>query len=122
MVTKRSSMVKEMDTTYKQQLEMEMETQSRKRRGLIRRLTLLGILSLSLFCIAFVTIYAQANTIEEKEQKRVALQNQLETLELEQENLEQEIENYNNLEYIAEIARRDYYLSKPGETLFKLPE
>ncbi|UTW70561.1 septum formation initiator family protein [Anaerobacillus sp. HL2] len=32
-----------------------------------------------------------------------------------------EIKNLNDLEYISEIARRDYYLTKPGEIIFKVP-
>ena len=33
-----------------------------------------------------------------------------------------DIENFNDLDYIAEIATRNIFLTKPGETLFKLPE
>ncbi|WP_100405943.1 FtsB family cell division protein [Bacillus solitudinis] len=122
MVTKRSSMVREMDTAYIQQKEQEFEQQSKKRRGLIRRLSVLGIIASCLVCLAFVTIYAQANTIEDKEMEKLALEKQLVHLQAEEKKLEQDIDNYNDLDYIAEIARRDYYLSKPGETLFKLPE
>ncbi len=122
MVTNRSSRVREMDKAYIQQREQEIELQSKKRRGLMRRLSALALIAFALGCIGFVTIYAQAGTLEEKEQERLALEEQLHQLQMEEQRLHQDIKNYNDLDYIAEIARRDYYLSKPGETLFKLPE
>ncbi|ADC49714.1 MULTISPECIES: FtsB family cell division protein [Alkalihalophilus] len=122
MVTKRSSTVREMDSQYIEKREQELEFQAKKRRGLIRRLSVLGIFGFILAGIASVTFYAQASTINEKQEEKQALEQELELLKAEEKRLEQEIINYNDLDYIAEIARRDYYLSKPGETLFKLPD
>ncbi|WP_332697266.1 FtsB family cell division protein [Halalkalibacter lacteus] len=122
MVTNRTSRVREMDKSYIQQREQELEFESRKRRGLIRRLSVLAIVALTLGCMGFVTLYAQANSLEEKRQESLTLESQLKQLQLDEQRLREDIKNYNDLDYIAEIARRDYYLSKPGETLFKLPE
>ncbi|MDV2686765.1 septum formation initiator family protein [Alkalihalophilus sp. As8PL] len=122
MVTKRSSTVREMDSKYIEKREQELEFQAKKRRGLIRRLSVLGIIGFILAGIASVTFYAQASSINEKQEEKLALEQELELLKAEESRLEQEIINYNDLDYIAEIARRDYYLSKPGETLFKLPD
>ena len=122
MVTNRSSRVRKMDKTYIQQREQEIEIQSKKRRGLLRRLSVLAVIALALGCIGFVTLYAQAGALEEKKQEKVVLEEQLQQLQMEEQRLHHDIKNYNDLDYIAEIARRDYYLSKPGETLFKLPE
>ncbi|KMJ56623.1 cell division protein [Bacillus sp. LL01] len=122
MVTKRSSTVREMDSKYIEKREQELEFQAKKRRGLIRRLSVLGIIGFILAGIASVTFYAQASSVNEKQEEKLALEQELELLKAEESRLEQEIINYNDLDYIAEIARRDYYLSKPGETLFKLPD
>ncbi|GAE36578.1 FtsB family cell division protein [Halalkalibacter akibai] len=122
MVTNRTSRVREMDKAYIQQREQELEYEKRKRRGLLRRLTAMAVIILALGSIGFVTVYAQANSIEEKKQEKIALEERLEQLKLEEKRLHEDIKNYNDLDYIAEIARRDYYLSKPGETLFKLPD
>jgi cell division protein DivIC len=111
-----------MDSQYIEKREQELEFQAKKRRGLIRRLSVLGIFGFILAGIASVTFYAQASTINEKQEEKQALEQELELLKAEEKRLEQEIINYNDLDYIAEIARRDYYLSKPGETLFKLPD
>ncbi|WP_100374392.1 FtsB family cell division protein [Bacillus sp. FJAT-45037] len=121
MVKKQSSTVREMDSKYIREREEELKFEAKKRRGLVRRLSVLGALAFIFLCVASVTFYAQASSISEKQTEKVALEQELKILETEEQRLEQEIINYNDLDYIAEIARRDYYLSKPGETLFKLP-
>ncbi|WP_227939114.1 FtsB family cell division protein [Alkalihalobacillus deserti] len=122
MVSNQTSRVREMDKAYIQQREQELELEERKRRGLFRRLTALAIIIIALGTVGFVTIYAQAHSLEEKREEKLALDQRLEQLKAEEQRLNQDIANYNDLDYIAEIARRDYYLSKPGETLFKLPD
>ncbi|MCM3715800.1 FtsB family cell division protein [Halalkalibacter oceani] len=122
MSANRATRVRTLDKAYTEQREQEIQFQSKKRRGLIRRLSALAILAVILGCVGVATIYAQTGSLEEKRQEKVALEEQLRQLQAEEQRLEQEIENYNNMDYIAEVARRDYYLSKPGETLFKLPE
>lgn len=121
MVTKRLSRVREMDNQYIQQKEMEMELTARRRRGLFRRLGVLAIIAVALTCLGFVTILSQVSTLEEKNQEKLALEEELESLGKEEKELHEDIKNYNDTDYIAEIARRDYYLTRPGETLFKLP-
>ncbi len=122
MVTDRTSRVREMDKSYIQQREQELEMAARKRRGLFRRLSVIAIFVVTLGSIACVSIYTQASALEEKRQEQVALEEELKQLQFEEARLREDIKNYNDLDYIAEIARRDYYLTKPGETLFKLPE
>ena len=121
MVSNQTSRVREMDKAYIQQREQELELEKRKRRGLFRRLSALAIIILFLGTVGFVTIYAQAQSLEEKKQEKLALEQEIEQLIVEEKQLKQDIINYNDLDYIAEIARRDYFLTKPGETLFKLP-
>lgn len=122
MLANRSARVRAMDESYVKQREQELERQEKRKRGLRRRLSVLAVIAFTLGCISFVTIYAQAATVEEKNLQKAELEVQLEELQAEEKRLYQDIKNYNDLDYIAEIARRDYFLSKPGETLFKLPE
>jgi cell division protein DivIC len=111
-----------MDKAYIEQREQELEYEKRKRRGLVRRLSALAIMIIALGSVGFVTMYAQAHALEEKKQHKLELEERLEHLKVEEKRLHEDIKNYNNLDYIAEIARRDYFLTKPGETLFKLPD
>ncbi|MFV8829741.1 FtsB family cell division protein [Alkalihalobacterium sp. APHAB7] len=122
MVTERKRKVRELDASFNRVQEQVSEEQLRKKRGLFRRLTALAVILVALSVVAFMTIHTQAQLIDEKMEEKTALEAKLEALQLEQVYLEQEIENYNDLEYIAEIARRDYFLAKDGEILFKLPK
>lgn len=121
MVPKQTSRVRTIDKAYVKEQEHALLLQRRKRRGLFRRLTVLAIIAIIFGGISFGTIYAQTSLLEAKRDEKVMLQDQLEQLQHEEKRLYQDIQNYNDLDYIADIARRDYYLSKPGETLFKLP-
>ncbi|MDA3128847.1 septum formation initiator family protein [Aliibacillus thermotolerans] len=94
----------------------------KRRRGLFRRLIVLGSIGVILAAIFTVTLVSQTMTLHSINEEQAALQEQLEALQAEQARLEQDIENYNDLNYIADIARKDYYLTKPGETLFRVPE
>ncbi|WP_096203239.1 FtsB family cell division protein [Bacillus sp. FJAT-45350] len=122
MVTERKQKVRELDSPYMKQQEIHSNEKKRKRKGLVRRLTVLGVASFVIGIFTLMTIHTQAKTLDEKREQRLALEQNLKLLEDEQHVLLEEIENYNSLEYIAEVARRDYYLSKPGETIFKLPQ
>ncbi|MDQ0209217.1 FtsB family cell division protein [Alkalicoccobacillus murimartini] len=114
--------IRELDSAYIKQREQEKQLQLKRRKGLIRRLSALGIIGLVLLGIISATLIAQASAINEKKEEQATLKEEEEALVAEQERLEQEIENYNNPDYIGEVLRRDYFLTRPGETLYKLPE
>ncbi|MGO4890181.1 FtsB family cell division protein [Anaerobacillus sp. MEB173] len=121
MVAARQKKVREINSSYINNQERHEDLRAKRRRGLVRRLTALSIFVTIIAVFAIVTIHSQASILHEKEQELMHLEEQLVGLQLIERDLYTEIENYNDLEYIAEIARRDYFLSKPGETIFKLP-
>ncbi|AXF56603.1 septum formation initiator family protein [Salicibibacter kimchii] len=105
----------------KEQERLAMREQRRK-RGLRRRLTVIGIVASIVVIFAGVGLISQYSMIQANNNEKVELQQQLEELEANENRLEREIMNYNDEDYITEVARKDYYMSKPGETLFQLPE
>ncbi|WP_413376980.1 FtsB family cell division protein [Alkalihalobacillus sp. 1P02AB] len=121
MISNQKSTIREIDSAYKQQREQELAIQQKKRRGLMKRLTAIGILGALFAAIGGILLYNQMVLTTEKNEEKAALELELEQLKAEQQYLEQEIVNYNDLDYIAEIARRDYFFTKKGETLFTLP-
>ncbi|MFC5629060.1 septum formation initiator family protein [Aliibacillus thermotolerans] len=114
--------VTQIHESYIQAKEQEERMMEKRRRGLFRRLIVLGSIGVILAAIFTVTLVSQTMTLHSINEEQAALQEQLEALQAEQARLEQDIENYNDLNYIADIARKDYYLTKPGETLFRVPE
>jgi cell division protein DivIC len=123
MVAERKrNKIQEINSSYVRNAEQEVQGKNKKKRIVMARLIVVMVIALVLSAIGVTTIMAQAQTLQDKQQQKLELQAELSQLESEQIKLEQDIENYNDLDYIAEVARRDYFLSKEGEIIFKLPQ
>lgn len=61
-------------------------------------------------------IYAEK--VEQYEQ----LEKELKELKQSEKNLKEEIELLNNEDYVLDIARTNYFLSKEGELIFTIPD
>ncbi|MFC4737774.1 septum formation initiator family protein [Bacillus daqingensis] len=117
----RKTEIKKLTTEYMHRQEEMEEKRSRRMKGLKRRLSVFGAFMLLFVIIVSVTLYQQHSAIQDSERENQLLQEELEELQAEGSSLEEEIELLHDPEYIAELARRDFFLSKPGETLFQLP-
>ena len=106
---------------YVRSVEMEGERKKAHRVRLFRRLTVFGLLVLMATIWVGSTIYAQTQTISEKEQLRGQAMLQLEEVEKQQHQLEEQILLLNDEEYLAKLARKDYFLSDEGEIIFTTP-
>ncbi len=106
---------------YVRSVEMEGERKKAHRVRLFRRLTVFGLLVLMATIWVGSTIYAQTQTISEKEELRVQALQQLEEVEKQQSQLEEQILLLNDEEYLAKLARKDYFLSDEGEIIFTTP-
>ena len=67
-------------------------------------------------------LYNQEQTIKVKQQEVERLEQELNALKAENEKIESRFDRLHDEDYIAEIARQNYYLSKPGEVLFIIPQ
>ncbi|WP_246031904.1 FtsB family cell division protein [Salibacterium salarium] len=125
MVSEKKKVTK-INQSYVQEQEKKQErvktASSKHRRGLVRRLTALSLAGVALVVVFTIILTSQWSTLEAKKSERSQLESEMSQLQAKESELKQEIENYNDLDYIAEVARRDYYLTKPGETLFKIPD
>lgn len=106
---------------YVRSVEMEGERKKAHRVRLFRRLTVFGLLVLMATIWVGSTIYAQTQSISEKEQLRGQALLQLEEVEKQQHQLEEQILLLNDEEYLAKLARKDYFLSDEGEIIFTTP-
>ncbi len=68
------------------------------------------------------TGYNQWVTIQQKKDRMEKLQVQEQATTKEKQNLEKQILFLQKDDYIAEIARKYYFLSKPGEYIFISPQ
>ncbi|WP_017434485.1 FtsB family cell division protein [Saccharococcus caldoxylosilyticus] len=114
--------VTKLKSSYISAQEEKKQKASRRRRIAVVRFTFLGIV-LALVSSAFVyTMQSQAKDIEAKQASKKQLEQKLDKLEKQQKQLEEEIKKLHDDEYIAELARKKYYLSKDGEIIFVTPE
>ncbi|API92326.1 MULTISPECIES: FtsB family cell division protein [Virgibacillus] len=114
--------VTKLDSNYMQQYDAYVERQKRKKQRLIRRLVLFSVIAL--IAIGSMTTYhmKQRSLHAEKTAEYESLQEELANLKEEQSSLKEEAERLKNEDYVLEIARTNYFLSKEGELIFKLPD
>jgi cell division protein DivIC len=114
--------ITQLQSQYMQQQERKDQILKRRKRGLIRRLTLFGLIAAVTSVIVLTTLISQSSAINEKVHQKKELQTQLTELQKEEKVLEEEIVKLNDDEYIAKIARRDYFLSEDNEIIFTVPK
>lgn len=105
-----------------QQHDVYIERQKRKKQRLVRRLVLFGVV----IAIAFGSMTAyhvnQRATQSDKLEEYQQLEEELVQLKNQESNLEKEIKLLQDEDYVLDIARTNYFFSKEGEKIFKLPD
>ncbi|WP_096186160.1 FtsB family cell division protein [Evansella halocellulosilytica] len=113
--------IRKLSSEYMEKQALLHEQKLRRRKGLIRRLTVFSFIMAAIIIFTGITLYNQQATMDEQKNELQQLEEELTTMERQEAALEEEIDLLHDPEYIAEIARRDFFLTKPGETLFQLP-
>ncbi|MDC0706331.1 MULTISPECIES: FtsB family cell division protein [Priestia] len=116
----RKKKVAKLNTDYSHKQEQIKQNTDRKRIGLIRRLTVFGVLALIIGGLMVSALITQTSAIENKKSEKVKLEQQLTKLQSKQKQLKGEIVKLNDDDYIKKIARRDYFLSEDGEIIFNV--
>lgn len=89
-------------------------------KGQIRRKRLVYLIMGSFLIWASYNWYEQSKNVDAKEAELHKLQQQLSTYQQEKEMLDYKLQRLNDPEYLANLARNNLYLSKPGEIIFKI--
>lgn len=114
--------ISQIQNEYKEQMERKQQQLKRKRRGLYRRLMVFGTVVLLSAIVIVSSLWSQTSDISAKQEKKAELLKQLEQLEAKKSDLKDEIVKLKDEDYVAELARKDYYLSKDGEIIFKFED
>jgi cell division protein DivIC len=118
----RSRNIAKLQTQYAIQQESAELSSARKRKLLYRRLAAYVVLAGVITFLMISTYISQLSALEEKVSEKKQLQKQLSGLEKQQQILEEEIVKLNDDEYIAKLARKEYFLSEENEIIFNLPK
>ncbi|MGE7763562.1 FtsB family cell division protein [Peribacillus sp. NPDC097895] len=122
MSSLRKRKVAKIENPYVAQEEKKVQTVKKKKRGLMRRLTLYSVFAALFLILAVTTLITQNAALDEKVKQKEDLHMKLAKLEKDETLLKEEIVKLNDDDYIAKIARRDYFLSDKGEIIFNLPK
>jgi cell division protein DivIC len=114
--------VKQLQSDYQKYVEEREKLVLYRRRGLVRRLTAFGIIFSIVGYLMISTFFSQSEALQHKIVRKQQLENELKDLKKAQVRLEEEIIKLNDDEYIAKIARRDYFLSNENEIIFSVSE
>lgn len=94
----------------------------RHKRKLMRRLTAFSVAALVVLGTLLSALYTQTRTLNAQKQAVAEAKVELDELAHQQKELEEELIRLQDDDYIAELARKNYFYSKDGEIIFNIPE
>lgn len=121
-MTSKKKTITRLDSKYMQQYDAYIERQKRKKQRLIRRLVLFSIVAM--IVIGGMSSYHIKQRVlqAEKKEQYEQLEKDLASLKDQESNMKEEIDLLKDEDYVLEIARTNYFFSKKGELIFKVPE
>nr|WP_272874477.1 septum formation initiator family protein [Allobacillus saliphilus] len=99
-----------------------MAQKSREKTLLFRRLIAFVVLFLLIGGLMTTYHFQQRAQMQEKQTEYEQLNEQMEQYTNRNQALKEEVEKLSDIDYLLQIARKDYFFSKDGEIIFKLPD
>jgi cell division protein DivIC len=118
----RQRKVATLQNSYMEQHKIRQQYVNKQKKRLVRRLTVFFMFVIVVSYALISSLLSRHTLLEEKLAQKEQLEKKLAALEKEEELLKEEIVKLNDDEYIAKLARREYFLSDQGEIIFNLPE
>jgi len=109
-------------SSYKKSNKPSSDVSTPTKKGKRQRMTLLFIAIICMLYWASSVWAEQQKVIALKQEELQKLQKKLNEANEQQVDLTYQIKRLEDRDYIAEVARRDYFLSYPGEVLFQVPK
>ncbi|MBC2361114.1 septum formation initiator family protein [Listeria welshimeri] len=119
---KAKSKVARIENRYIKDTATLKKTRNRRRIALFRRLAFMAIIFVMVGGLLTITYTKQVLSLNEKKEKQVQVDKKMVAMKDEEEALNDQIKKLHNDDYIAKLARSEYYLSKDGEIIFNIPE
>lgn len=107
---------------YVRSVERQEKRHKAHKVRLFRRLTVFSVIVVAVMGWLTVTAFNQSQALAAKEERKEKALIALEKVQDEQELLNSQILKLNDDEYIAKLARKEYFLSEEGEIIFAIPE
>jgi cell division protein DivIC len=118
----RKRNVSKIQTSYVEQQEYAEIASARKRKLLIRRLSLFLVFASLLSYLMISSYFSQTTKLDAKIAQKKQLAGELTELKKQQEILKEDIIKLNDDDYIAKLARKEYFFSEKNEIIFNIPK
>jgi cell division protein DivIC len=119
---KSSERVASIQTEYVRSLQKKETRKNARKVRLYRRLSVFAIAAAIILGGMANMFINQKHALAAKELQKVETLAQLEEVREEKEMLERQLVKLNDDEYIAKLARKEYFLSEKSEIIFSIPE
>lgn len=119
---KSSATVASIGTEYVRSLQKKESRKHARKIRLYRRLTVFAVVAAIILGGMTQMYIKQKQVLEAKELEKIELTAQLEEVQQEQEALKRQLVKLDDDDYIAKLARKDYFLSENNEIIFSIPE
>ncbi len=117
--------VKTLDNDYVRSNANIAKQQQMKQRQKVysrRRLAVFFVVAAAVCIVLVSTIVNQNARLAEKEAQKTSVQEELMVVQEQKQMLELQIAKLQDDEYIAKLARKEYFLSEEGEIIFTIPK
>ncbi|AZU59862.1 FtsB family cell division protein [Neobacillus mesonae] len=122
MGAERQRNVSKIQTTYVKQQEYAEIASARKRKLLVRRLSLFFVLACIISYCIISSLMSQSTKLEASMVQKKKLDQEYSELKKQEKVLKEDIVKLNDKEYIAKLARKEYFFSKKNEIIFNIPD
>lgn len=111
-----------MENAYTKQQMMKEKVMARRKKLLFRRLAVFSIIALASVYLLVSTLILRNHQLEVKQAEKAKLEKKLADLKKKKTYLQDEVVKLNDDNYIAKLARSEYFLSEKGEIIFNIPD
>lgn len=115
------STVSRINSDYTQQEKLRKQRLHNKKVSLYRTLAVMSIVFLIALGSLITLLVKQHDTLNQKEEEKVAVEKELKVQEKRQKELNEQLVKLDDNDYIAKIVRKNLFLSKKGEKIFNIP-
>lgn len=115
---KKTNHFRENQEYYQAQLAADIAYTKQKKHIRKIRLSCVFVVAIVLFVSLFFPYMKQRENVEKAQKDLEQLESDLKALEKEIALKEEQVRRLNDDEYIADLARRDFFMSKDGEVIY----
>ena len=114
--------VRALENDYVRSTETHANYSKKQKVRIRRRLLVFGLLASVILVLLVSTTISQNKRLAEKQQLKEDVVTKLDEVKEQQDMLSLQIAKLEDDEYIAKLARKEYFLSDNGEIIFTIPD